>query len=171
MTLITLARRAFLVGVAAMSLAGAAPAMAFDPLRELAPIGLAAEAPNVLVVPAESPVRSVRQLVDYGKGRTLNFGSSGIGTSLHLSGEMLKDAAHLDMTHVPYKGSSPALTDLMAGRIDLMFDSLVTSMPFIKAGKLRALAVTSRTRSAQLPDVPARAAFEALCDFVTTRAA
>ena len=133
------------------------PTMTFDPLRELAPIGLVAEAPNVLVVPADSPVRSVRQLVEHGKGRKLNFGSSGIGTSLHLSGEMLKDAAHLDMTHVPYKGSSPALTDLMAGRIDLMFDSLATSMPFIKAGNLRALAVTSRARSAQLPDVPTMA--------------
>jgi tripartite-type tricarboxylate transporter receptor subunit TctC len=133
------------------------PSMKFDPLRELAPIGLISEAANVLEVPADSPVRTVRQLVEHGKGRSLSFGSSGIGTSLHLSGEMLKHATRSDMVHVPYKGSAPALTDLVAGRVDFMFDSLASSMPFIKAGKLRALAVTSRTRSAHLPDVPTMA--------------
>lgn len=133
------------------------PSMKFDPLRELAPIGLISEAANVLEVPAESPVRSVRQLVESARGKSLSFGSSGIGTSLHLSGEMLKHATKSDMVHVPYKGSGPALTDLMAGRIDYMFDSLASSMPFIRAGKLRALAVTSRTRSSHLPDVPTMA--------------
>ncbi len=134
------------------------PTMSFDPLRELAPIGLIAEVPNVLEVKPELPVHSVKELVAYAKtGKTLNYGSSGVGTSLHLSGEILKDAARIDMTHVPYKGSSAALNDLIAGRLDLMFDSLASSLPFIKAGKLRPLAVTSRARSAQLPDVPTMA--------------
>ncbi len=131
------------------------PSMQIDPLNDLVSIALVSEVPNVLVVSPDLPVRNVRELILYGQaGRTMSFGSSGIGTSLHLSGEILKDVAQLNMVHVPYKGSAGALTDLMSGRIEMMFDSLATSLPLIKGGKIRPLAVTSRGRSSLLPDVP-----------------
>lgn len=131
------------------------PAMQLDPLSDLAPVALVAEAPNVLVVAPQLPVRSVKELVGYAKaGHAVSFASSGIGTTLHLSGEMLKEAAKIDIVHVPYKGSAPALNDLMTGRVQMMFDSLATSFPHIKAGRIRALAVTTARRTAQLPEVP-----------------
>lgn len=130
------------------------PAMSIDPLADLAAVGLVSEAPNVLVVYPGLPVRSVKDLVDYARTTPVSFASSGVGTTLHLSGEMLKEAAGIDIVHVPYKGSSPALADLMAGRVPMMFDNIITSMPLIKAGKLRALAVTTGMRTKLLPDVP-----------------
>lgn len=135
---------------------GVNPGMAFDPLKELAPIALVAEAPNVLVVHPGLPVRTMSELVAYAKsGQALNFASSGVATTLHLAGEMLKSAVGApNMTHVPYKGSGPALSDLMGGQVQMMFDNLATALPLIQGGKLRPLAVTTRTRSAKLPDVP-----------------
>ena len=131
------------------------PAMQLNPLTELAPIALVAEAPNVLVVNPQLPVRSVKELVAYAKaGNPVNFASSGVGTTLHLAGEMLKGAAGVNLTHVPYKGSGPALNDLMGGQVQMMFDNLSTAMPLVRAGKLRPLAVTTRARSSLLPDVP-----------------
>jgi tripartite-type tricarboxylate transporter receptor subunit TctC len=130
------------------------PAVPIDPLNELATVGLVSEAPNVLVVYPQLPVRSVKDLVAYAKTNPVSFASSGIGTTLHLSGEMLKEAAKVDMVHVPYKGSGPALNDVMGGRVQMMFDNIVTSMPLIRAGKLRALAVTTAKRTKLLPDVP-----------------
>lgn len=131
------------------------PAMQLNPLTELDPVALVAEAPNVLVVNPQLPVRSVKELVAYAKaGNAVNFASSGVGTTLHLAGEMLRGAAGVSLTHVPYKGSGPALNDLMGGQVQMMFDNLSTSMPLIRAGKLRPLAVTTRTRTPQLPDVP-----------------
>ena len=126
----------------------------FDPLGELATAGLVAEAPNVLVINAQLPVKSVKELVAYLKANRTSFASVGVGTSLHLLGEMLKDVAKVDVVHVPYKGSGPALNDLMGGRIDMMFDNLITSLPLIRSGKIRALAVTAPRRASQLPDVP-----------------
>jgi tripartite-type tricarboxylate transporter receptor subunit TctC len=146
-----------LLGSIALSVqVGVNPGMAFDPAKELAPVALIAQAPNVLVVHPGLPVRSVSELVAYAKsGKPVNFASSGVATTLHLAGEMLKSAVGApNMAHVPYKGSGPALSDLMGGQVQMMFDNLATALPLIQGGKLRALAVTTRTRSAKLADVP-----------------
>jgi tripartite-type tricarboxylate transporter receptor subunit TctC len=130
--------------------------MPYDTARDFVPIGLIAAVPNVLVVHPSLPARSVKELIDLLKSKPgeINFASSGNGTSIHLSGELFKTMAGVSMNHIPYKGSAPALTDLIGGQVQLMFDNLPSSMPHIKAGKLRALAVTSLKRSAALPDVP-----------------
>ena len=130
--------------------------MPYDHVKDFAPVILVAGVPNVLVVNPSLPVRSVRELIDYAKANPgkLNFASSGNGTSIHLSGELFKTMAGVQMTHVPYKGSAPALADLMGGQVQLMFDNLPSSLGLIKAGKLRPLAVTSTERAAALPDVP-----------------
>ena len=128
----------------------------YDHVKDFAPVILVADVPNVLVVNPALPVNSVAELIAYAKSNPgkLNFASSGNGTSIHLSGELLKTMAGVQMVHVPYKGSAPALTDLVGGQVQLMFDNLPSSLPQIKAGKLRAIAVTSATRAAALPDVP-----------------
>ena len=126
----------------------------FDPIKELAPISLVAESQTILVVHPSLPVKNVAELVAYAKSRPgqLNFGSTGTGGLSHLAGEMLKSSAGIQMTHIPYKGTGPALTDLLAGQIQLMFND--TAAPHIKSGKLRALAVTGTRRWAELPEVP-----------------
>ena len=133
--------------------------MPYDHVKDFAPVILVAGVPNVLVVNPSLPLHSVRELIDYAKANPgkLNFASSGNGTSIHLSGELFKTMAGVQMTHVPYKGSAPALGDLMGGQVQLMFDNLPSSLALIKAGKLRALAVTSTERAAALPDVPTMA--------------
>jgi len=110
----------------------------------------------VLAVYPPFPVNSVAELIALAKAKpgTINFASSGSGTSIHMSGELFKSMAGVDMTHVPYKGSAPALTDLMGGQVQIMFDNLPSALPLIKAGKLRAIAVTSLKRAPALPDVP-----------------
>lgn len=130
--------------------------MPYDHVKDFAPVILVAGVPNVLVVNSSLPVHTVRELIDYAKANPgkLNFASSGNGTSIHLSGELFKTMAGVQMTHVPYKGSAPALTDLMGGQVQLMFDNLPSSLQLIQAGKLRAIAVTSTARAAALPDVP-----------------
>ena len=130
--------------------------MPYDHVKDFAPVILVAGVPNVLVVNPAVPAQSVAELIAYAKANPgrLNFASSGSGTSIHLSGELFKVMAGVDMMHVPYKGSSPALADLLGGQVQLMFDNLPSSLAQIKAGKLRALAVTSATRAAALPDVP-----------------
>jgi len=135
--------------------------MPYDHVKDFAPVILVAGVPNVLVVNPEVPVKTVPELIAYAKANPgkLNFASSGSGTSIHLSGELFKTMTGVQMTHVPYKGSAPALTDLIGGQVQLMFDNLPSSLAFIKAGKLRALAVTSTTRAAALPDVPTIADF------------
>jgi tripartite-type tricarboxylate transporter receptor subunit TctC len=136
------------------------PKMPFDPLRDFAPVVLVAGVPNVLVVnPAKAEsagIRSVADLIRYAKANPgkLNMASSGNGTSIHLSGELFKSMTGTFMLHFPYRGSGPALIDLIGGTMDLMFDNLPSALPQIKAGKLKALAVTSAQRSAALPDVP-----------------
>jgi tripartite-type tricarboxylate transporter receptor subunit TctC len=132
------------------------PKMPYDHIRDFAPVILVAGVPNVLVVNPSLPVNSVQELVAYARANPgkLNFASSGSGTSIHLSGELFKTAAGLSMTHVPYKGSAPALMDLIGGQVQLMFDNLPSALPQIKAGKLKALAVTSRERAPALPNVP-----------------
>lgn len=130
--------------------------LSYDPLKDFVPIGLAARSPLVLVVPPSLPVNNVAELIAYAKARPdgLTFASPGAGTPLHLAAELFTRQAGIKTLHVPYKGSSPALTDLMAGRVDLMFDVLGSSIAFVKAGRLRALGVTTAQRSPQLPDVP-----------------
>lgn len=130
--------------------------MPYDHVKDFTPVILVAGVANVLEVNPELPVKSVPELIAYAKANPgkLNFASSGNGTSIHLSGELFKAMTGVQMTHVPYKGSAPALADLVGGQVQVMFDNLPSSLAFIKAGKLRALAVTSATRAAALPDVP-----------------
>jgi len=130
--------------------------MPYDHVKDFVPVVLVAGVPNVLVVNPSLPVNSVADLIKLAKSKpgSINFASSGNGTSIHLSGELFKTMAGVDMTHVPYKGSAPALTDLMGGQVQVMFDNLPSSLPHIKAGKLRAIAVTSLKRAPALPDVP-----------------
>ena len=130
--------------------------MPYDHIKDFVPVVLVAGVPNVLVVNPSVPVNSVADLIKLAKSKpgAINFASSGSGTSIHLSGELFKTMTGVDMTHVPYKGSSPALTDLMGGQVQIMFDNLPSSLALIKSGKLRAVAVTSLKRAPALPDVP-----------------
>jgi tripartite-type tricarboxylate transporter receptor subunit TctC len=132
------------------------PKMPYDHVKDFAPIALVAGVPNVLVVNPSVEAKSMQELIALAKAKPgqLSFASSGNGTSIHLSAELFKTMAGVDMLHVPYKGSAPALTDLIGGQVNLMFDNLTSSLSYIKAGKLRALAVTSSKRSPALPDVP-----------------
>ena len=132
------------------------PALPYDPLRDFDAVTLVAVVPNVLVVNPALPVTSVRELVALAKSRpgTLNFASAGNGTSQHLSGELFKVMAGVDMVHVPYKGTAPALAELLAGQVQLTFDNIPALLPHIQSGKLRALAVTPAARSAALPNLP-----------------
>jgi tripartite-type tricarboxylate transporter receptor subunit TctC len=132
------------------------PNLPYDPLKDFAPIGLAAQSPLVVLVPPNLPVNSIQELIRYAKSRKegISYASPGAGTPLHLAAEMFMHQASLTALHVPYKGSAPALTDLMAGRVDVMFDVQGSSLQFVRAGKLRALAVTSMQRSTYLPEVP-----------------
>ncbi|MBJ2156352.1 Bug family tripartite tricarboxylate transporter substrate binding protein [Variovorax sp. IB41] len=130
--------------------------MPFDPMKDLAPIAPLVDYTNVLVVNKDLPVRNVAELLAYAKAKPgkLFYGSAGVGASNHLSGALLEKMAGVQLTHVPYKGSAPALADVMAGTVPMMFDIIATSRPFIQSGRLRALAVTSRQRNRMLPDVP-----------------
>jgi tripartite-type tricarboxylate transporter receptor subunit TctC len=130
--------------------------MPYDHVKDFVPVFLVAGVPNVLEVNPDVPVHTVAELVAYAKANPgkLNFASSGSGTSIHLSGELFKTMSGVTMQHVPYKGSAPALQDLLGGQVQLMFDNLPSSMALIKSGKLRPIAVTSAHRSAALPDLP-----------------
>lgn len=130
--------------------------MPFDPIKDFAPLSRVAMVPNLLVVNPSRPYRSVKELIAYAKANPgkVNFASSGNGTSIHLSGELFRQMAQLDMQHVPYRGSSPAVTDLVGGQVDIMFDNMPSAISHVRAGKLIPLAVTTSTRSPELPDVP-----------------
>ena len=128
----------------------------YDTEKDLVPVTLIASAPLILVVHPSLPVKSVKEFIAYAKANPgrLNFGSGGPGSTPHLAGEMLKTMAGLEMTHVPYKGGGPALADLVGGQIQLMLENIPSTLPFVKSGKLRVLAVTSKKRSPTVPDVP-----------------
>jgi tripartite-type tricarboxylate transporter receptor subunit TctC len=132
------------------------PNLGYDPLRDFAPITLITTSENVVVVHPSLPVDSVKSLIAYAKARPgqINYGSSGSGTTTHLAGAMFCSMAGVDMTHVPYKGSAPALADLLAGQTQVMFSSTPTALPHIKSGRLRALAATRLVRSSVLPELP-----------------
>ena len=130
--------------------------LGFDPVADFAPISMVARAGQVLVVHPKVPANTVAELIALAKARPgqLNFGSGGIGITSHISGEIFKTRTGVNIVHVPYKGTIQAVTDLVAGQVDMVFADMVPAIPQIKAGKLRALAVTSETRSAVLPEVP-----------------
>ena len=136
------------------------PKLPYDPIKQFAPITLVASVPNVMEMNAERArqlgITDVQSFIRYAKAHPakLNMASSGNGTSIHMAGELFKSQAGVFMTHVPYRGSGPALLDMVAGNMDVMFDNLPSSMQQIKAGKLVPLAVTSAKRSPALPDVP-----------------
>ena len=130
--------------------------MAYDMVRDFAPLGHVASAPNLLVVNNDLPVKNVAELITYMKvnPNKLSFGSPGIGTSVHVSGELFKAMTGTSMQHVPYKGRAFAIPDLVGGSIQVMFDNMPSALPMAKEGKIRALAQTTATRSAAAPDVP-----------------
>jgi tripartite-type tricarboxylate transporter receptor subunit TctC len=126
----------------------------YDPIKDFAPIGLITTSPSVMLVPQDSPLHSVKELI--GKARAqpgqMNYGSGGIGSSQHLAGAVFKKLAGVDVAHIPFKGTGPAMTDLMAGRVDFIITT--GALPFIRSGKVRALAVAAHERLAALPEVP-----------------
>src|SRR3954465_9280432 len=130
--------------------------LSYDPVKDFRMLALVTDLPVVMEVHPSVPAKSVAEFVAYAKQNPgkLNFGSAGTGGTIHLAGEMFKQMAGVDLVHVPYKGAGPALTDLLSGNIQLMFDSLGTALPPVKAGLLRALAVSSAQRVSDLPDVP-----------------
>src|SRR5947207_5577204 len=131
----------------------------YDPVRDFRMLALVTDLPVVMEVHPSVPAKTVAEFVAYAKQNPgkLNFGSAGTGGTIHLAGEMFKQMAGVDLVHVPYKGAGPALTDLLSGNIQLMFDTLGTALPPVKAGLLRPLAVSSAQRIADLPDVPTMA--------------
>lgn len=130
--------------------------LSYDFTKDLIGVALIGVAPNVMVVPPALPVQTVAEFVAFAHDQRgqINYASSGNGATTHLSAELFKSVTGVEMTHIPYKGSSPALTDLMAGHAQVMFDSIISAAPLIRSGKLRALAVTSAHRNSALPEVP-----------------
>ncbi|MGL4634931.1 MAG: tripartite tricarboxylate transporter substrate-binding protein, partial [Beijerinckiaceae bacterium] len=131
-------------------------AMPFDPQKDLVPLTLALATPNVVIVSATSPVRTIGDLIAAAKAKpgALTYASAGSGSSLHLAAELFCQQAGVTMTHVPYRGSAPALQDLVGGRIDVMFDNASTAMPQVAGGTARAIAVTTAKRMASAPEIP-----------------
>ena len=130
--------------------------MPFDPSKDLAPISVLVSLNNVLVLHPSVKANSVTDVISLGKAQSglLNYASSGSGTSTHMSGEMFRALSNISMTHIPYKGSAPAMNDLLGGQVMMMFDNIPSALPHIKAGKLKALATTGAKRDPSLPDVP-----------------
>ena len=132
------------------------PRLGYDLAKDLTPVSLVANVPHVLLVNNDLPVKSVPELIQFAKKKPgeLNIASQGSGTVSHLEAELLKHMAGIEMLHVPYRGSAPAILDLIGGRVHVMFDSIASALPHIRAGKLRAIAVASNTRSSLLPNMP-----------------
>jgi len=146
----------FLGGVGSHGINPGLQKVPYDPIADFAPISLIASAPLVIVVPLSLPAKTVGDLIQLARAKpgALNYASSGNGTIAHLSAELLNSMAKIKLEHVPYKGTGPALTDLLGGPVQLMFNSAVAMLPQVRTGKLRALAVTSAKRLAALPEVP-----------------
>jgi len=130
--------------------------MSFDPVKDFAPLTRVANVPNLLVANPNQPYKTVKELIAYAKANPgkVNYGSSGSGSSIHLSGELFNSLAKVDMVHVPYKGSAPAVTDLLGNQIGIMFDNMPSAIQHVRSGKLVPLAVTTAKRSPELPNVP-----------------
>ncbi|HEY2254232.1 MAG TPA: tripartite tricarboxylate transporter substrate-binding protein, partial [Variovorax sp.] len=135
------------------------PKLPYDTDKAFAPVALIGVSPNVLLVRAASPYHSVADIVAAAKAKPgkLTFASQGNGTSAHLAGELFKNLGKIDITHVPYRGAAPALTDLLGGQVDMMFATASAARPFIDSGQMRALGVTTERRSPAMPDVPTMA--------------
>jgi tripartite-type tricarboxylate transporter receptor subunit TctC len=130
------------------------PSLSYDLVDSFAPVTLIGLTPNIMVVPNSSPARSVAEFVAHAKTSKLAFASSGVGTSIHLSGELFKRVAGIDMTHVPYRGGAPAVADLIPGRVDLMFNVMSSVLPQVRAGQMRGLAVTTAKRVSAAAEFP-----------------
>jgi tripartite-type tricarboxylate transporter receptor subunit TctC len=144
------------------------PKLPFDALADFTPLGYIASSPNIVLVPNSSPAKTITQFIEYAKKNPgkLNYASSGNGTIVHLTSELFKVMSGTYMVHIPYRGTALAIPDLISGKVDVMFDSLVTGLPHVKDGKLRALAVTSAARTPLADDLPAVA--EVLPGFEST---
>ena len=144
------------------------PKIPYDAQADFTPLGYVASSPNVVLVPITSPAKTMREFIDYARKNPgkLNYASSGNGTIVHLTTELFKSQSNTFMVHIPYRGTALAIPDLVSGKVDVMFDSLVTGLPHVKDGKLRALAVTSSLRTPLAPDLPAAA--EVLPGFEST---
>jgi tripartite-type tricarboxylate transporter receptor subunit TctC len=132
------------------------PSLSYDPVGDFAPVTMLITQPNLMCVPNSSPAKSVQEFIDYcnrNKGK-VTFASSGNGTTLHLSGELFRRMAKVEMTHIPYRGGAPAINDLIPGRVDVIFDNMPSIVSHVRAGSLRGLAVTTRERVAIVPDIP-----------------
>jgi tripartite-type tricarboxylate transporter receptor subunit TctC len=142
--------------LAALVITPAITKVSYDPFRDFSPIGRTVALQNIFIAHPTLPVKNIPELIALAKTRPgkLNFASSGTGSTGHLSGELLKTMAQIDMTHIPYKGGGPALTDLLGGQVELFVAIISTAVPQVQAGKARALAVTGDKRSPALPDVP-----------------
>jgi tripartite-type tricarboxylate transporter receptor subunit TctC len=133
------------------------PSLSYDPVGDFAPVSMLITQPNLMCVPNSSPAKSVREFIDYcnaNKGK-VTFASSGNGTTLHLSGELFKRMAKVEMTHIPYRGGAPAINDLIPGRVDVIFDNLPSIISHARSGSLRGIAVTTKERVAVIADMPA----------------
>jgi tripartite-type tricarboxylate transporter receptor subunit TctC len=130
--------------------------LGYDPVKDFAPISLMALQPNLLVVNPKLPVKTLAELIVYAKTNPseLNFGSSGVGTSQHLAGELFKRRAGVDIMHIPYRGGGPAMIDLVDGRLQMMFETIPSALPHVQSGEVRAIAITVGERSKMLPNVP-----------------
>lgn len=130
--------------------------LSYDPARDLKPVVVLAEAPNILVIHPSMQAKTVDDIVSMARAQPgkLTYGSAGVGSALHMAAELFKMMSNTDITHVPYKGSAPAVSDLLGGQIHMLFDSLPSSMPHIRAGRLRAVAITASRRAPSLPDIP-----------------
>ena len=142
----------------------------YDPTKDFTSVGLVAAAPNIMVVNPDFPVHSVKDLIELAKQKpgTINYASAGIGTSNHLTVELLKVMADIDIVHVPYRGDGPAIAAVVAGQVPMQFPTLPVALPYIKSGKLRAVAVSSSTRSPLLPEVPTVAESGGLPEFAVS---
>ncbi|MEO7726629.1 MAG: tripartite tricarboxylate transporter substrate binding protein, partial [Burkholderiales bacterium] len=142
--------------LAALVITPAITKVPYDPFKDFSPIGRTVTLQNIFIAHPTLPVKNIQELIALARARPgkLNFASSGTGSTGHLSGELLKTMAKIDMTHIPYKGGGPALTDLLGGQVELFVAIISTAVPQVQAGKARALAVTGAKRSAALPDVP-----------------
>lgn len=128
----------------------------YDPVKDFTPLGLIASSPQIIVVNPQSPIKNVQDFVSFSKAHSgkMTYASSGVGTTIHLAGEMFNDAVKVKMVHVPFPGSGPAVTAMLGNQANVMFDDLPSSMPHVKSGALRAIAVTGAKRSPQLPELP-----------------
>src|SRR5579871_1179203 len=133
------------------------PSLSYDPVGDFAPVSMLITQPNMMCVPNSSPAKSVQEFIDFcnaGKGK-VTYASSGNGTTLHLSGELFKRLAKVEMTHIPYRGGAPAINDLIPGRVDTIFDNLPSIISHVRSGSVRGVAATTKERVAVLPDMPA----------------